>query len=149
MTGKRIGFELRALNNLIRRYFEFSAHKREIDRVTGNNGWIIGYLANHSESAIYQKDIEEHFTIARSTASKVLTRMEEKGLIERLAVEEDARLKQIVLTERAREISGIMTEDADGMEKNLMNGFSDAEIAQLVSYIDRMKENISIAMEHK
>jgi DNA-binding MarR family transcriptional regulator len=75
--------------------------------------------------------------------------MEEKGLIERLAVEEDARLKQIVLTERAREISGIMTEDADGMEKNLMNGFSDAEIAQLVSYIDRMKENISIAMEHK
>jgi hypothetical protein len=42
-----------------------------------------------------------------------------------------------------------MTKDADAMEKTLMTGFSEAEIETLTSYIDRMKENISIAMENK
>ncbi|MDN5299227.1 MAG: hypothetical protein PWP51_1780 [Clostridiales bacterium] len=149
MLQRRIGLELRALNNLIRRYFAFSAHNEEIERVTGNNGWIIGYLANHSDREIFQKDIEEHFTIARSTASKVLSLMERKGLIERQAVEQDARLKKIVLTDKAWKIREVMTKDADAMEKTLMTGFSEAEIETLTSYIDRMKENISIAMENK
>ena len=80
----RIGMELRSLNNLIRRYFEFSSHKREIESVTGNNGWIIGYLADNSGRDVFQKDIENHFTITRSTASKVLSLMERKELIRRL-----------------------------------------------------------------
>ena len=70
-----IGYELRSLNNLIRRYFEFSSHKKEIETITGNNGWIIGYLAENKNKDIYQKDIEDHFTITRSTASKVLCLM--------------------------------------------------------------------------
>ena len=99
-----IGFELRSLNNLIRRYFEFSSHRKEIETITGNNGWIIGYLAENADKDIYQKNVEEYFTIARSTASKVLNLMEQKGLIQRQAVAQDKRLKKIVLTEKAWKI---------------------------------------------
>lgn len=138
----RVGLELRSLNNLIRRHFEFSSHKSEIDRVTGNNGWIISYLGDHPEKAHYQRDIEEYFTITRSTASRVLTLMEQKGLIRRLPVSEDARLKKIVLTEKAWEIREIMLADAMQLERTLTDGFTPEETQILLSYLQRMKENV-------
>lgn len=143
MEKMRIGLELRSLNNLIRRYFEFSSHKKEIETVTGNNGWIIGYLSKNADKDIYQRDIEDHFTITRSTASKVLSLMEQKDLIRRQAVAQDARLRKIVLTEKARKIEGLMKEDAERMEQTLVKGFTDGELEVLYSYIQRMKENIS------
>lgn len=149
MTKARVGLELRSINNLIRRYFEFCAHKKEMDSATGNNGWIIGYLAHHSQQDIYQKDIEDHFTIARSTASKVLTLMEQKGLIQRLTVKQDARLKKIVLTDKAWKIHDIMGKDAEKLEATLVKGFSEKEIDLLLSYLKRLKENISAAQEKK
>lgn len=138
-----IGLELRSLNNMIRRYFEFSSHKREIDSITGNNGWIIGYLADNADKDIYQRDIEEHFTITRSTASKVLSLMEQKNLIERHTVACDARLKKIVLTDKAWKLKELMREDVLDMEKKLIKGFSDEELKILYGYIQRLKKNIS------
>jgi MarR family transcriptional regulator for hemolysin len=138
-----VGRELHALNNLICRYFEFSSHKREVETITGNNGWIIGYLAENADQDVYQKDIEDYFTIARSTASKVLRLMEQKGLIQRQSVTHDARLKKIVLTEKAREIKGLMQEDGERMEQTLISGFTDEEVHTLYAYIQRMKKNIS------
>ncbi len=143
MEKMRIGLELRSLNNMIRRYFEFSSHKNEIETITGNNGWIIGYLADNADKDIFQKDLEDHFTITRSTASKVLTLMEQKGLIQRQAVAQDARLKKLVLTEKAWKIKGLMREDAERMERTLTNGFTEEEVETLYSYLQRMRTNIS------
>jgi len=145
MDEIRMGLELRTLNNLVRRYFEFSSHKKEIEAITGNNGWIIGYLASNTDAGkdVYQKDIEEHFTITRSTVSNVLSLMEQKGLIQRLAVEHDARLKKIVLTKKAKKIQDLMKEDIDRMESILTQGFTDGELKMLYMLLQRMKENIS------
>ena len=149
METKRIGHELRSLNNLIRRYFEFSSHKNEVDTVTGNNGWIIRYLADNADKEIFQKDIEDFFTITRSTASKVLTLMEQKGLIERHSVAQDARLKKIVLTDKAWKIRKLMMKDVEKMEEILLKGFSKSDIDNLYQYLNKMKQNISIMQENK
>ena len=143
MERARIGVELRALTNSIRRYFEFSTHRKEIQNTTGNNKLILNFLSQNQGRDIYQKDVEAHFNIARSTASKVLNLMEEKGLIHRLSVSHDARLKRIVLTEQALEIQTLMREDADKMEEKLTRGFTDEELALLHSYVMRMRENMS------
>lgn len=138
-----VGPEIRSLNNLICRYFEFSSHKKEIETVTGNNGWIIGYLAENVEKDVFQKNLEDHFSITRSTASKVLNLMEQKGLIRRQAVPQDARLKKIVLTDKAWKTRELMREDAVRMEKILTDGFTDKEKQTLLLYIKRMRTNIS------
>ena len=145
-----IGLELRTLNNLIRRYFEFASHKNEIETITGNNGWIIGFLGKKEEAGkdVYQKDIEDHFNITRSTVSNVLSLMESKDLIQRMAVEKDARLKKIVLTEKAKNIESLMKEDLEGMEQTLIGGFTDKELKTLYAYIQRMKENLSNLSNH-
>jgi MarR family transcriptional regulator, transcriptional regulator for hemolysin len=138
-----IGRELRSLNNLIHRYFEISSHKKEIDFITGTNGWIIGYLADHADGDIFQRDLEAQFTITRSTASKVLNLMEKKGLIERHPVARDARLKKLVLTEKALEIKELMKQDGIKMEQALTKGFTVEELQTLHTYLQRMKTNMS------
>ena len=137
MNKMRVGRELRSLNNLIRRYIEFSAPRNEVDTVTGNNGWIIGFIAERSiQQDVYQKDIEDYFTITRSTASRVLS-----------LIAQDARLKKIVLTQKAMDIRQMRLEDARKMEATLVQGFNDDEIVALLSYIERMKTNLTNTQE--
>ena len=145
MEEIRIGLEFGKLNNMIKRYFEFSSHKSEVETITGNNGWIIGFLSRNAQEGIdvYQKDIEDHFNITRSTVSNVLSLMEHKGLIQRLPDHQDARLKKIALTNKAKGISEILKADADRMERTLIKGFKPEELETLFSFIQRMKENIS------
>jgi len=138
-----IGSELWSLGNMIRRYFDFATHRKEIEAITGNNGRIIRFLADNAGRDVYQKHLEEEFGITRSTASKVLRLMEQKGLITRQSVKKDARLKKIVLTDKAWEIYSLMRHDKEKMEQQLVRGFTEEEIKTLYGYIQRMKDNIS------
>ncbi|MBC8559093.1 MarR family winged helix-turn-helix transcriptional regulator [Fumia xinanensis] len=140
MQNGNIGIELRYLNNLIRRYVDNKLHKKYIDSVTGTNGWIIGYIADHGD--VYQKDLETEFGITRSTASKVVSLMVQKGLIEHRSVPQDARLKKLVLTDKALELSKLMNQDHEAVETTLKKGFTEEELSNLHSYIERMKQNI-------
>jgi len=147
MKKKTVGMELRSLNNLIKRYIENSQHFQYAKKITGTNGWIIAYLFENEGRDVFQRDLEERFTITRSTISKVLKLMEQKGLIQRLSVEEDARLKKIVLTDKAREIHQAVKEDLMSIEKCLMKDFTPEEKDQLFSFIDRMKVNMEGSFE--
>ena len=51
------------------------------------------------DTPVFQRDIEREFSITRSTVTNILQLMERKGYIERRSVPQDARLKQLVLTE--------------------------------------------------
>ena len=115
---------------------------QEMEGVTGKNGWIIGYLCHHQDQPVYQKDLERAFNVTRSTASKVLTLMEKKGLICRKSVKEDARLKKIELTETALRMGEQMESSRIEMEQRLTRGFTEEEKAQMVEYLHRVLENV-------
>ncbi len=134
--------ELRSLSHLIYRFIENLPNKKQIESMTGTNGCIIGYLADNSGRDVFQKDIEKAFGITRSTASKVINLMEQKGLVERQSVSRDARLKKIVMTEKSKAISHLITEDMILVEGILTDGFSEEEKEALYDYIERMKKNI-------
>ena len=50
---------------------------------------------------MFQRDLQAHFSVRRSTVTGLLQLMEKKGLITRSSVAQDARLKKIQLTPRA------------------------------------------------
>ena len=150
MCRKRIGVEIRILNNLIRRSVENAPNKKMIDEVTGTNGWIIGYLSDHKDQDVFQRDFEEEFGMTRSTASKVVNLMEKKGLVTRCSVPGDARLKKLEMTPRAEEINNLMLEDFRGIESTLLDGFSDEELAIFYDILHRMQNNLKNAqLQHK
>lgn len=138
---KMIGFELRSVNNLIRRDIEKN-HPAEFDWSKGVHGWAIGYFFNNRDKDIFQRDFESHFSIRRSTATQILKLMEQRGLIIRKSVENDARLKKIVLTDKALEIQKIIEQDIKKREKRLRNGLSKEEINTFFSVIDKLKANL-------
>lgn len=139
---KTVHNELRSLSHLIYRFIENLPNKKQIESMTGTNGCIIGYLADNSGRDVFQKDIEKAFGITRSTASKVINLMEQKGLVERQSVSRDARLKKIVMTEKSKAIAHLITEDMILVEGILTDGFSEEEKEALYDYIERMKKNI-------
>ncbi len=148
MDNCGIGVRLRMLNNAVRRYIDHYADgKRALDSLSCSNGWIIGYICEMKERGrnIYQRDLENNFGITRSTASKVLGLMEKKGLIERLSVSHDARLKMIVPTEKSVEIGRFIKEDNEKMERLLKKGFSPQELEQLYGYLERIQNNLETA----
>lgn len=142
MLKKTLGMEIHALDNLIRRRAENTSSLQYVKSVTGTNGWIIGYIADHNDQDIYQRDLEEKFSITRSTASKVIKLMEQKGLIERHSVPHDARLKKLVLTDRAIALHTEIVHDLDNIERELFKNFSKEEKALLLSFINRLKNNM-------
>ena len=147
MQKDHIGNDVRILSHQIHRWIENAPNKKKVDSVTGANAWIIGYISDKTDNNedVFQKDLEQCFEITRSTASKVVNLMVEKGLIERQSVPWDARLKKLVLTDRAREVNKLMIEDFTEVEKILSKGFSRQEMEQFFDYIHRMQKNMKEA----
>lgn len=142
MKPKRLGCEISAIKNLFNRNVENCESFKYATSVTSSNSFILGYLARHSNENVYQKDIEERFSITKSTTSKVLKLMEQNGLIERVDVKEDARLKKIILTEKGNAIHESVKFALDQIEIKALDGFSEEEKLQLFLYFDRIKENL-------
>lgn len=139
---KHIGFEIKTLSNLIKRQFDQSSNKKEIDNLTGTNGWVIGYLANNQHRDVFQKDLELEFSIRRSTASKILQLMEKKGFIKRESVEYDARLKKLVLTEKALEVHAIAQQGINQLEEKISKGLTNEEIETFFKIAEKIKKNL-------
>ena len=148
---RAIGIELRKLSNLTCRYFEQKTNKKQVDAITGTNGWIICYIADQESrgNPVFQRDLENRFGITRSTASKVVSLMVQKGLVEQRPVPDDKRLRRLVLTERAQQVKQLMDEDHLNFERTLRRGLSDADVRTLFSLLDKLKDNLRFMDERE
>lgn len=141
---RTVSAELRTLTRRIHRFIENSPNKKQIDSVTGTNGWIIAYLSCKKDADVFQRDVEKEFDITRSTASKVINLMEQKGLVERQRVSSDARLRKLCLTPKAAKLSALFEKDQQILEDTLTKGFTAEEKQNLYEYIKRMKNNLGV-----
>ncbi len=139
---KDIGFNIRRLFNLIRRDVEKCRDKIGIDSTENVNGWAIGYLYDNRDKDIFQKDFENEFSIRPPTASKLLKTMEQKGFIERISVENDARLKKITLTKKAIDIHEKIIADIKNRELRLRKGISEEEINNFLNTLKKLTLNL-------
>lgn len=139
-----IGLAIRKLSILIKRDIEKSKIKLGIDTLNGVNGWAINYFNENRDKNIFQKDFEEKFSIRRSTASNILKNMEQKGLIKRIAVENDARLKKIVLTETAIDLNNKINEDIKLREIKMRKDIDQKELEIFFKVIDKISDNLEV-----
>ncbi|MBR2176464.1 MAG: MarR family transcriptional regulator [Clostridia bacterium] len=138
---KFIAKELSKTNNLIRRNWQKCELKKQMDDATGRNGWIIGFLADNDDREIFQRDIEDEFSIRRSTVSSMIQLMEKKGFVTRESVDYDARLKKLVLTPKAREMNSKMLSTLEKSEEKLREGISSEELELFFSILEKIQKN--------
>jgi MarR family transcriptional repressor of mepA len=129
--NKRITFILRDIHNQIRQVIHKSSPRFEKGPRSQLQGGILGYLYHHGDQPVYQKDLEKEFRISRATASNTLQVMEREGLIVRKALDKDARLKRIRLTEEAYQNHRQIEAQMELIEARMTGGLSEAEVEEL------------------
>ena len=148
MKEENIGAELRALNISLLRYLakhKVRTNKEKSDYPDETRGlqiWVIDYLIKHQDEDIFQRDLEKEFVMRRSTATNFVKKMEQAGLIRRESVVYDARLKKIILTDKAFELQAGMMAKKKEFETLLRGDLSEAEIKQFIATIQKIKHNL-------
>lgn len=142
LQSKTLGLLLRKIHIGIRRRLDCSAGRHQLDNSTGTHGYIIKYLMTRDGEDVFQRDIEKRFSMRRSTASSILSLMERNGMIVRVSVPHDARLKKLVLTDKARQYVSTFEEERNALEQTLGQGFSEEELKTLNGLLCRVAENL-------
>ena len=140
---ERIGFEIRRLDHMLARNIQACVKSAGLDEVTLMHGWIIRFLYANRDQDIFQKDVEQHFSIGRSTVTNIIQLMEKKGFVARQSVEHDARLKKVVLTEKGIQSHETMEALIESLDMSLVEGITDGELEVFYSVIEKLKENLT------
>lgn len=141
MEGPRhISYVIRHLYHIMDR--NFGSDCCHSDGTTAYHGRIIGYLYAHRDTDVFQRDIENHFGIRRSTVTKVLQAMESNGLITRTAVLSDARLKKLTLTRKAENMHEHFRKEIDAFEEMLSSGLTAEELESFFGITEKIYKNL-------
>ncbi len=140
---EKIGFEIRRLDHMLGRNMQAHVRAAGIDEVTLMHGWIIRYLYTNQNKDVFQKDIEQYFSIGRSTVTNIIQLMERKGYIARESVEHDARLKKVVLTEKGIRNQEMLEDLVESLDTRLVDGITDEELYVFYSVIEKLKRNLT------
>lgn len=135
----RIGMEIRVLSKYMGRYLD-DIHGIDC-MLSGPQGLILIYLCENDEE-VYQKDIEKHFNIRRSTATGLLNSLEKNGYITKEPVENDKRMKKIKATEHAYSTVEKIDNHVIQLEKIMLDGIDEKEVKQFRNTISKMTLNL-------
>ena len=100
------------------------------------------YLHEHESENVFQKDLEAAFEISGATTTNILKVMEKEGLITRVPMESDARLKKLEMTEKGKAFDEVARGNVHRLESGMKKGFTEEELTIFRSYLDRMTQNI-------
>ena len=143
-SNDRIGAEIGMLHNLLRRQMACMTEKSANSaNVTGMQAMIVHHLIlREKQGDIFQKDLENAFQMRRSTATGILQRMEQHGILRREPVAHDGRLKRLVLTDRARAMDERITERMVQMEQMLREGIGAEELESWFAVCEKIRSNL-------
>ena len=127
------------LSNKLRRKLDTLFPKQEF---SGSQGRTLHFLLAQNRD-IFQKDIEEDYSLRPSTATELLKQMEKNGLIVREPVSYDNRLKKIVLTEKALLYRQQVVKDLTDLEKALVKGIPQKDLEVFFDVMEKMMDNLS------
>ena len=148
MHTDTIGYKIRLLHNQIHKRMEAKRQENEKRTADGNAALDAWFFEDRDWERYLSEGYRNRvFSVSRATASNMLAVMERKGLVRREAVEHDARLKKLVLTEKARALVDRSEQDMRDMEALLAKGLSEEEIRDLKRYLDQMLSNLDVDVE--
>lgn len=111
--------------------------KYEVDRTTYRLMSVL--LAVGLENI---KVICEHALIKRSTGSRAIDRMLEKGWVKTESNENDFRSTRVELTAAGKKIAGMLRQSTGKQLERAADGLSAAELKQLAAILQRMTDNL-------
>ena len=106
---------------------------------------VLGELSRHKK--LTQRALAEYTHVTAATISGTLKRMERAGLIRRSEDESDARVSIVELTEKGTAYTEEALRRFTETDTDMLSGFSEEELAQLLGFLNRMHENVCRSLE--
>ena len=137
-TDLRIGRYIGRLYNMMRRC---------LWKETADSGYggaeikVLSFILD-TDSPVFQKDIEEEFSLRSPTATELLKKMEGNGLIIRVQEEGDARCKRIIPTEKSLGQKDMIFSCIRGFDKDMARGIPEKDIIIFCRTAEKMIANI-------
>ncbi|MDR0708085.1 MAG: MarR family transcriptional regulator [Treponema sp.] len=128
------------IGNQIRRLFDGAFSKVGLTNAQGSTLCFI-YTAGRYRD-VFQRDVEDEFDLRRSSVTSVLQGLERGGYLHRESVSEDARLKKLVLTDKAIELYERISSLMDETNATIVRGMSNADMSALDRLMSKVKANL-------
>ena len=131
------------IKRLSDRIFERILSQKNIDAFNGAQGRILYVL--WQEEYISLRELADRTGLAATTLTSMIDRMEDSGLVCRIADPTDRRKTLLTLTARARMLQSDYTEVSDQMTNIFYTGFTEEEIRQCETMLERIHTNLKNA----
>ncbi|MGD1819241.1 MAG: MarR family winged helix-turn-helix transcriptional regulator [Pleomorphochaeta sp.] len=139
---KSASCELRRLTNHVRRKLMTFKGDKNNKRQTSSHYYIINYIASKGNEDVFQRDIDQRFSLRRPTTTEILKLMERNGLVTKKSVENDLRLKKVVLTKKAKNIGQEFEVFLEDMEDQMTKGITDEQMDVFFEVVEKMRLNL-------
>ncbi len=111
--------------------------------ITGKQSRVLVYIFDESQTReVNQTDIEKAFNIRGASVTSILQTLERKKFIKRTESKTDARKKVLRLTPRGEEIYRVINEKTNELEKVMIEGIDEADLATLKKCLDIILKNL-------
>ncbi len=134
------GFLISRIKQLGTRIFDRMLATSGIDSFNGAQGRILYVLWQND--AISISSLSTQTSLANTTLTAMLDRMENLGLIVRKPDPKDRRNRLIELTDKAKSLQNDYEKISQKMNELYYTGFSETEIMQFESYLQRILNNL-------
>ncbi len=135
------GFLISQIKQISGRIFEKILAQKNIDEFNGPQGRILYIL--WQEDSIPIKALSKKTSLALTTLTSMLDRMETSELINRTFSKTDRRQVLIILTEKAKKLQKKYHKVSSEMNEIYYEGFNDDEILQFENYLSRILNNLN------
>jgi MarR family transcriptional regulator, organic hydroperoxide resistance regulator len=136
----RGGFYISQIKQIQDRIFEKLLKAHDIADFNGPQGRILFILWQEDHLAIHE--LSQRTSLAKTTLTSMLDRMEKNGILKRVFDPIDRRQIWIELTDKARALFADYQAVSSRMGAIFYQGFSPAEIAQLDDTLARILKNL-------
>lgn len=134
---KSVGYLIYANQRLLFRALQTQVAGHEVPAGT----WIF-LRTIWEEDGLTQREISERAGIQEAATGSALDKLERFGLLKRIRNGVDRRKINIFLTDRGRKLGRELIPKSQALTEELVAEFQDFEVAQLCSYLTRVRANL-------
>ncbi|REK71745.1 MarR family winged helix-turn-helix transcriptional regulator [Paenibacillus paeoniae] len=93
----------------------------------------------HNENST-ASELSQYFCVGKSSITAIITRLSDKGLIERVPDDDDRRVTHLMLTEEGERISGLLEERVHRVLSDIIEHFDEKEAIMFIETFEKLAE---------
>ncbi len=135
-------YQIKNLNHTIARYCCAKIDMQK-NMPTPAQMQIMHYIGSKKDHKVYQRDIVKALGLRRATLSEILKTMEKNELISKVPSENDTRIKEIILSKKAKENFAIVKQKLNETEKTALQNIDKKDLEIFFKVIKQMQNNLN------